>query len=120
MNIIIDMNLSPEWVGEFKIHTIDAVHWSSVGKHDAPDYVIINWARDNDYVVFTHDLDFGTAIALTKAEKPSIIQVRTQDVTVSHLSNMVIPTIKKYAELLEKGALLVIDEDKNRIRILPL
>jgi predicted nuclease of predicted toxin-antitoxin system len=29
------MNLSPEWVGEFKIHALDAVHWSSVGKHDA-------------------------------------------------------------------------------------
>jgi predicted nuclease of predicted toxin-antitoxin system len=114
------MNLSPEWVGEFKIHALDAVHWSSVGKHDAADNVIINWARDNNHVVFTHDLDFGTAIALTKAEKPSIIQVRTQNVTISHLSDIVIPTIKKFTELLEKGALLVIDEDKNRIRILPL
>jgi hypothetical protein len=33
---------------------------------------------------------------------------------------MVIPTLKEYIDLFEKGALLVIDEDKNRIRILPL
>jgi hypothetical protein len=33
---------------------------------------------------------------------------------------MVITTLENYTDLLEKGALLVIDEDKKRIRILPL
>lgn len=120
MKILIDMNLSPEWVEEFKFHEIEAVHWSAVGKFDAPDAIIMEWARKNDFIVFTHDLDFGTALALTKTEKPSVIQVRTQNVTVLHLSKMVIPTLKAYIDLFEKGALLVIDEDKNRIRILPL
>ena len=120
MKILIDMNLSPEWVQEFRLYKIEAVHWSTVGKFDAPDTVLMDWARKNNYVIFTHDLDFGTALALTKAEKPSVIQVRTQNVTVSHLSNMVISTLEIYADLLEKGALLVLDEDKKRIRILPL
>ena len=57
MKILIDMNLSPEWVQEFKLHNIEAVHWSSVGKFDAPDNLIMNWARQNNYIVFTHDLD---------------------------------------------------------------
>ena len=43
-------------------------------------------------IVFTHDLDFGTALALTRAEKPSVIQ----NVTVSHLSKMIIPIVKDY------------------------
>lgn len=120
MKILIDMNLSPEWVQGFKFHDIEAVHWSAVGKFDAPDNVIMDWARKNDHIVFTHDLDFGTALALTKAEKPSVTQVRTQNVTVSHLSKMVISTLRDYADLFKKGALLVIDEDKKRIRILPL
>jgi predicted nuclease of predicted toxin-antitoxin system len=59
-------------------------------------------------------------LALTKAEKPSVIQVRTQNVTIAHLSKMVIPTIETYEDLLIKGALLILDEDKKRIRILPL
>jgi predicted nuclease of predicted toxin-antitoxin system len=80
----------------------------------------MNWARENDHIVFTHDLDFGTALALTKAEMPSVTQVRTQNVTVLHLSKMVIVAINTYAELLAKGALLVLDDDKKRIRILPL
>ena len=76
--ILIDMNLSPEWVEEFRLHNIEAVHWSDAGMFDAPDSIIMDWARKHSYIVFTHDLDFGTALALTKAEKPSVIQVRTQ------------------------------------------
>lgn len=120
MKILIDMNLSPDWVQEFKLYKIEAVHWSVVGKFDAPDTILMDWARKNGYIIFTHDLDFGTALALTKAEKPSVIQVRTQNVTISHLSKMVITTLENYTDLLGKGALLVIDEDKKRIRILPL
>ena len=120
MRVLIDMNLSPEWAQEFKFHNIESVHWSTIGKHDAPDVLLMNWARENNYIIFTHDLDFGTALALTKAEKPSIIQVRTQNVSVQYLSRMVINAIILYVELLEKGALLVLDEDKKRIRILPL
>jgi predicted nuclease of predicted toxin-antitoxin system len=120
MKIVIDMNLSPEWVQEFESHDIEAVHWSTVGVYNAPDSLIIEWAKANNYIVFTHDLDFGTALALTKAEKPSVIQVRTQNVTVQYLSKLVIPTFKTYANMLDKGALIVIDEDKSRVRILPL
>ncbi len=114
------MNLSPDWVREFKLHRIEATHWSSVGLHDAPDNEIMDWARKNQYSVFTHDLDFGTALALTKVDKPSVVQVRTQNVTVTYLSPILIPVINKYTDLLDKGAILVIDEEKQRIRILPL
>ena len=34
------------------------------------------WALANGYVVFTHDLDFGTMLALTHATGPSVLQVR--------------------------------------------
>ncbi len=120
MKVLIDMNLSPDWVQEFKLHEIESTHWTAVGKFDAPDIELMDWARINNYIVFTHDLDFGTILAITKAEKPSVIQVRTQNVSVDHLSNMVIFSIKHYSDLLEDGALLILDEDKKRIRILPL
>ena len=120
MKILIDMNLSPFWVQVFRHYEIEAVHWSTVGKFDAPDAVLMDWVRKQDHIVFTHDLDFGTALALTKSEKPSAMQVRTQNVTISHLSKMVIHTLKDHADLLEKGALIIVDENKKRVRILPL
>lgn len=120
MKILIDMNLSPDWVKEFKANNIEAVHWSEVGKFDAPDAAIITWARENSFIVFTHDLDFGTALALTNADSPSVIQVRTQNVNIPYLSKILIPNLKRHINLIEKGALLIIDDDKQRIRILPL
>lgn len=120
MKILIDMNLSPEWVVVFARHGIAAVHWSTVGKPRAEDSVLMDWARAHDYVVFTHDLDFGAMLALTQAQSPSVIQVRTQDVTPTHLEKAVIDVIRKHESLLEGKALIVLDENRSRVRILPL
>ena len=120
MKILVDMNLSPDWVEVFARHGLSAVHWSTVGDPRAEDPILMQWARENEYIVFTHDLDFGTLLALTQAESPSAIQVRTQDVSPHHLKAMVIGVLNKYESLLEAGALIVLDEGKSRVRILPL
>ena len=78
------------------------------------------WAKENGYLVFTHDLDFGTALALTQAEGPSIIQVRTQDVTPSAIGKLVVNSLRQFQLELEGGALVVLDEVCPRVRILPL
>lgn len=44
MKIVIDMNLSPEWVSVFEAAGYEAVHWSSVGDIKAKDTVIMAWA----------------------------------------------------------------------------
>ena len=58
MRLLIDMNLSPEWVPFLHEHGITAVHWSSIGAGNAPDTEIMQWARENGFVVFTHDWDY--------------------------------------------------------------
>src|SRR5262245_20029222 len=78
--IRVDMNLSPDWVPFLAAAGWQAVHWSAVGDPRATDQVIMDWARANGHLVFTHDLDFGTLLAVTKADGPSVIQVRTQDI----------------------------------------
>lgn len=120
MKILVDMNLSPDWVEVFARHGLSAVHWSTVGDPRAEDSVLFQWARANGYVVFTHDLDFGALLALTQAESPSAIQVRTQDVSPRYLGAMVIRAVTEYESLLEAGALIVLDEGRSRVRILPL
>ncbi len=120
MKILVDMNLSPDWVTVLTNHGISAVHWSTVGDPRAEDSVIMDWARKNGYVVFTHDLDYGMALALTKMESPSVIQVRTQDVTPVHLERVVVEVLANNEALLETGALIIVDEGRSRVRILPL
>lgn len=120
MKILIDMNLSPDWAAAFAAANIEAVHWSNIGDPRAEDAEIVDFARSHGYVVFTHDLDFGTMLALTRAVGPSVIQVRTQNVFQSNLSPMLISVICKYKDVLEKGALIVVDQSRARVRILPL
>ena len=120
MKIVLDMNLSPEWAGFLISKGLDAVHWSPVGRADAKDSEIMSWARSNGRAVFTHDLDFGVALALSKDGGPSVIQVRSQNITPSHLGETVIAVLRSHADKIARGALVTIDEAKARVRFLPI
>ena len=100
------MNLSPEWQPLLQAHGFEAIHWSTIGPHNAPDREVMQWARDNEAVVFTHDLDFGILLAHSKAGRPSVVQVRTQDVSPEHLGRVVLLALRT-PEL---------DQLRNRIR----
>lgn len=72
MKFLIDMNLSPRWVAILTAAGFDAGHWSTAGAGDASDNEIMHFARVNDMVVLTHDLDFGTILGsdeLAKTER---------------------------------------------------
>ena len=114
------MNLSPDWVEVFEEAGWEAVHWSNTGDFGASDDVIMEWARINRYVLFTHDLDFGTLLATTRAQGPSVIQVRTQDSLPSGLSIRLVRLLRLYETTLESGALITVDEIRSRVRILPI
>jgi predicted nuclease of predicted toxin-antitoxin system len=94
IKLVVDVSLSPAWVDVFAKYGWPAVHWSTVGAPRAKDRVVMGWAREHEHVVFTHDLDFGTLLALTRASGPSVIQVRTQDVLPQHLEDSVISTVR--------------------------
>lgn len=120
VQLIIDMNLSMEWVAELAKHGWTAVHWSTVGDPCADDAVIMAWALANRYVVFTHDLDFGTMLALTHAAGPSILQVRGSAVLPEDVGTVVIAALRQYDAELATGALVVVEPRKSRVRVLPL
>ena len=119
MKILIDMNLPPRWVKVFTAEGWEALHWSQVGAPTASDREIMAWARDNDYIVFTHDLDFSALLATTQGEGPSVIQVRTQNVLPEAIGTLVINAMKQFQHELKKGALITIDPHRARSRILP-
>jgi predicted nuclease of predicted toxin-antitoxin system len=98
----------------------DAIHWSDVGPVDAKDQVILKWDRDNGYIVFTHDLDFGTLLAASDVKGPRVIQVRTQNVMPEALGETDVNAIKKFKNELDAGSLISIDQRQARARILPL
>jgi predicted nuclease of predicted toxin-antitoxin system len=99
---------------------IEAIHWAEIGPGDAPDHEIMDYAKSKGYAVLTNDLDFGTALALTAASEPSVVQIRGADVRPEHLLEPVFNALVKFSADIEKGALVTIDTNTIRIHILPL
>ena len=120
MKILIDMNLSPAWVSVLAEEGHIISHWSTIGSLNASDREILLWAKANGYVLFTHDLDFGAILAATEAEGPSVIQIRAQDISPDHAKNLLLNVVNKFSKNLLQGALISIDEEKSRVRLLPL
>jgi predicted nuclease of predicted toxin-antitoxin system len=119
MKIVVDMNLSPDWVEVLEQAGWETVHWSMVGDMRATDEVIMSWERQIGCIVLKYDLDFGILLALTQAESPSVIQVRAQDVLSKVLGSRMVKILKDHQSSIEKGALLTVVEGKSRVRILP-
>ena len=90
MKILLDMNLSPRWVSLLADHGIQAAHWSMLGAKNAPDSEIMAYARAENYIVLTHDLDFGAILAATQGENPvsfkSAPTMSARTLSVSRLS----------------------------------
>jgi predicted nuclease of predicted toxin-antitoxin system len=120
MKILVDMNLSPEWVPVLKAQGWEAIHWSRIGNPGAPDKEILTWAKSNGHIVLTHDLDFGAILAATGGKSPSVIQLRVQDINPQYIQNLVIQVMHQFRQYLREGALISIDEKRPRVRILPL
>ena len=120
IRILVDMSLSPGWAPVLRSHGRTDVHWSEVGDPGATDPEIMSWALAHHHVVFTHDLDFGTMLALSQADGPSVIQVCARDVLPDSLEGTVIAAIRQHETELTSSALVVVEPGRNRVRILPL
>ena len=120
MKLLVDMNLSPRWIKVLADAGIEAAHWSTLGANNAPDSEIMAYAGVHDYVVLTHDLDFGAILAATHGEKPSVVQIRAEDVSPDVIGKQVIMALRQMASELEEGALLTVDPNRTRLRVLPL
>jgi len=114
------MCLSPAWVEYLAGQGIHAQHWSRIGDPKAPDRAIMEFARENDLVLFTHDLDFGNILAATRAKGPSVIQVRTEDPVPEVIGVLVASALVEHATHLLDGALITFEPDRMRVRILPI
>jgi len=68
----------------------------------------------------SHDLDFSALLAATKGKDPSVIQIRTQNILPEAIGTMVIAALKQYQNELELGAIITIEPQRARVRILPL
>lgn len=77
-------------------------------------------AREGDQIVLTSDLDFGTILAVTHGDKPSVVQLRSDDLSFEGIGKTVVNALHQMQNELSRGALVTIEPKRTRLRVLPL
>jgi predicted nuclease of predicted toxin-antitoxin system len=80
----------------------------------------VAYAAANDYIILTHDLDFGAILAATNGNRPSVVQFRAGDLSPDTIGGHLIDALRLTEADLEQGALLTTEPGRARIRLLPL
>jgi predicted nuclease of predicted toxin-antitoxin system len=120
MRLVVDVNLPPRLAGRLRLSGHEVEHWSEIGKLNATDSEILTWAAENGAVILTCDLDFGAILAASRADSPSVIQIRARDILSDAIEQQVLGVLSILDAELREGAIVSVDFDAARVRILPL
>ena len=120
MNILLDMNLSPEWVDVLARPGWTVRRWNEVGGPSTDDAQLAAWAAQNGYVILTQDLDFSDILFMTQAVVPSVVLLRSPDELLPSFRAHVARCLVEMEKQLHSPTLLVIDRHHARWRPLPI
>jgi predicted nuclease of predicted toxin-antitoxin system len=120
MRIIIDMNLSPGWADFLNNKGFEASHWSVIGHANAADPLIMGYARQQNAVILTSDLDFGSILAASGGRAPSVVQIRSGDLSTENIGRQILAALVQTEDALNAGALVTVEPARMRLTWLPI
>jgi len=119
MRFLADMGVDMRVVQWLRQNGHDAKHLREEGLHRIPNGEIFGKAISENRVIITFDLDFGEIVALSKGQKASILLLRLHNTRTSHVINRLATVLSDATDALEKGAVIVVEESRHRVRYLP-
>lgn len=119
MRFLIDMNLSPVVAAGLRSSGHDAVHVRDVGLGASSDEVVFAYAAREHRIVVTADLDFGEVLAASGIATVSVILLRLRDTSPTRSLKRVTAVLPRVEAPLAAGAVVIVLEDRIRIRSLP-
>lgn len=121
MRFLIDNALSPLVAQRLAEAGHDAIHVRDLGMATAEDEDIFALAAAQNRVVVSADTDFGTLLAVSGAKQPSCILLRRRTGHwPEHQAALVLLNLPAIEADLRRGAMVVFDERRIRVRCLPI
>lgn len=116
MTFLFDENLSPRHAGRLRSLGYDAIAVSEAGLSGASDPLVRSFAIETGRVLVTMDADFGNILRYPAAETPGVIWLRLHPPTEAAITAAVARVLEKLGAQNLTGKLVVVDEDKIRVR----
>ena len=114
------MPISPRTVSYLREMGYGAMRADELGMERAEDEQLFHYAAEQDMVIITMDLDFGGLLLLSGMIKPSVITFRLRNPEVNRVNSILKDMLPKLQGELEIGAIITIEEDRVRVRRLPI
>lgn len=121
MKFLVDQNRSPRLAEVLRRSGHDAIHALEIGLEHAEDDELLAFARAQGRVIISGDTDFAALLALTDETSPSVILFRSRHFRRAvDQASVILEHLAEIAEDLLAGAVVVITDDRMRVRRLPL
>jgi predicted nuclease of predicted toxin-antitoxin system len=120
IRLLADMNISPQTVTALQTEGWDIIRVSDVLPATTPDLQILEFARQEDRVVITQDLDFSMLLALGGYNQPSLVTLRLSLTDPDIITKKLINTIPQVEQILREGGAVTIEDATVRTRRLPM
>ncbi len=120
MRFLADMGVDQRVVDWLRSQGHDAIHLREQGLHRAADADIFAKAIVENRIVLTFDLDFGEILALAGAAAVSVVLFRLNNTRVAFVQQRLETVLAADATALEKGAIIVVEDGRHRVRDLPI
>ena len=121
MKFLVDQNLSPLIAVGLAEAGHDALHTRDLGMESASDTALLERAVADGRVIISADTDFGTLLAASRSDRPSVVLIRrTSDRSAHRLLALLLANLETVETGLADGAIVVLDAERVRVRRLPL
>ncbi len=81
---------------------------------------VLAYARDNNKILITQDLDFSMLLAVGGYNKPSVINLRLKKADPGYVTERIMEVVSAMAKELGEGVVISVDETTARYRNLPI
>lgn len=120
MRFLADMGVAVRVVQWLRDKGHDVTHLTDEGLQRLPNGEIFDKGIAENRVILTFDLGFGEIAAFSKGHRVSIIVFRLHNTRSDHVIDRLSVALEESMSALEKGAVVVVEESRHRVRYLPI